>query len=310
MGEEELTELQDLVTEIVSAIPAEALPVEPLPAHVHVHAITWFARLLVIFARHAYLLAFLGALVENTVLLGFLLPGGMVVAFAGGGARAAGFSLLELVALAMLAAAGMTGGAVLDYYLGLGGADRLLRHRRTGRLGRALADQLDHAAPLLRHHGWWMMLVAHAFGHGRSSLAVAAGASRMPLRRFLAIEAPAALLWSALYTGGGYFLASEWGRFELMLRRVGWAGALVIIGGALAWWYWHRRVRQLQARQGVTAPAPAPETRPPISPRPAGASPRPAGQAITSAPSTRATVPTEVRRPPAHFTSARADRTN
>ena len=87
------------------------------------------------------------------------------------------------------------------------------------------------------------MLVAHTFGHGRSALAVAAGASHLPLRRFLAIEAievPAALIWSALYAGGGYVLGGELQTFELVLRRLGWFGAALVLAGFAAWWYRER----------------------------------------------------------------------
>jgi membrane protein DedA with SNARE-associated domain len=252
MGTEELLDLQDavgelldlqgVVEEITALVPVEVLPVEPLP----VQAVSWLTRLLTIFSRHAYLLAFFGALIENTVLLGFLLPGGSVVAFAAVGGRMAGLSLPLLM---LLGAAGMTGGAVIDYLLGRSGADRLLYHRWAGRFGRRLAQQLDEAAPLLRRHGWWMMLLAHTFGHGRSAMAVAAGASHLSLRRFLGIEIPAALLWSALYTGGGYLLAGEIHTFELALRRAGWVGAALMVAGWVAWWYVGRRRR----RRGTAA---------------------------------------------------------
>jgi membrane-associated protein len=234
MGEEELADLPQVVQDIADVMPVEVLPVEALP----VHAVTWFTRLLQFFAHHAYFLTFLGALVENTVILGFLLPGGAVVALAGAGGRTAGLSLPALI---VLAAAGMCGGAVIDYYLGKAGIARLLHHRWMGRLGKRLAAQLEQSEPLLRRHGWWMMLVAHAFGTGRSSLAVAAGTSGLSLRRFMAMEIPAALLWSAVYAGGGYLLASQWSTFELILRRAGWVGT---VGGAVAlliWWLWRRR---------------------------------------------------------------------
>jgi membrane protein DedA with SNARE-associated domain len=263
-GLEGLGELAEVIPGLVDVVPVEALPVDALP----VYAVTWITRLLLIFARHALLLAFIGAAIENTILLGFLLPGGVVVALSGAGARAAGVPLPLLVVAAAL---GMTAGAVADYYMGKAGIHRLLHQPWTGRFGRRLARQLDNAEPLLRRHGWWMMLFAHAFGHGRSSMALAAGASRFPLGRFLAIEFPAALLWSALYAGGGYLLGREWDKFELVLRRAGWVGAAALIAGGLAWWLWHRRQPKdsdedepangrVQASAASVAPDPAPAT--------------------------------------------------
>lgn len=248
----DLSDLQDLVQELASVASVEALPVDTLS--VPVVTVGWVTRLVFLLARYAPLLAFLGALVENTALLGFIFPGGTAVVLAGAGARAAGLPLSLVVALAAL---GMTAGATVDYYLGYAGAARLLRHPRAGRLGQRLATQLDDAVPLLRHHGWWMLLIAHAFGHGRSSLAVAAGASRLPLRFFLRLEAPAALLWAALYAGGGYYLAAEWSRLELALRRAGWAGAALLLIGAGTWLvqrWWRERSRP------PAAPGPAVST--------------------------------------------------
>jgi membrane protein DedA with SNARE-associated domain len=221
------------------------LPVDPLP----VHAVSWFARLLAYFAQHAYVLTFLGALVENTIVVGFLLPGGAVVALAGAGGREANLSLPALI---VLAAAGMCAGAVIDYFLGRAGIARILRHPRLGRWGTRFATQLEEAEPLLRRHGWWMMLMAHAFGTGRSSLAVAAGASGLALWRFMLIEAPAAFVWSAVYAGGGYFLASQWSTFELILRRIGWVGTIGVVAVIIGWLVYQKR------RSRVPAPAPAP----------------------------------------------------
>jgi membrane-associated protein len=281
MGDEELHALEDVaqaIHDIAEAIPVEALPVDPLPA---AQAITWFSRLLLFFARHAYLLVFLGALLENTVLLGFLLPGGAVVALAAASGRTVELSLPGLV---LLAAAGMTGGAIVDYFLGRAGLSRLLHHPRAGRWGNQLAHQFEQAEPLLRRHGWWVMLVAHAFGHGRSSLAVAAGASGLPLRRFLAIEAPAALTWSALYAGGGYILAAEWHTFEIVLRRLGWFGAGLFVASTLVAWYWRRRHQAPHPPRGPAGTAAA-------LPQPAGTTPAPAALSVPIVgPTTTSTV--------------------
>ena len=241
-----VADLPNLADGVAALMPAEALavPVEALP----LAAAGWVARLIVLFGRYAYLLAFAGSLIENTLVLGFLLPGGTVVALAGAGARAVG---LPLPVLVLLAAAGMTGGACLDYWMGRAGVARLLlhprlqAHPRTGALCRGLAVKLDGAAPLLRRHGWWMMLVAHAFGHGRSSMALAAGAGRLPLRRFLAIEVPAAVLWATIFAGGGYLLADRWQAVELALRQVGAIGLLLVpAAGAIWWWRRSRRARR------------------------------------------------------------------
>ncbi|HEV2126960.1 MAG TPA: DedA family protein, partial [Chloroflexota bacterium] len=240
MNPAEFLELQEAITELTELAPIEPFPVEALP----VRTVTWFSRLMIIFSRHAILLAFLGAMVENTILLGFLLPGGAMVALAAAGAREAN---LPLPLIVFFAGVGMTVGATVDYLLGQAGIDRLLHHRWTGRWGKRASQELQQATPLLSKHGWWVMLIAHAFGHGRSALAVAAGASRFGLRRFLAIEFPAALLWSAIYAGGGYLLAHQWHAFEVVIRRAGWVGASVLVLSVVAFLIW-RRYQDAQRR--------------------------------------------------------------
>lgn len=237
--------LSTAVAEVVQA-PARATPG------------TWessFHGALNVLGPHSYLMVFLGSFLENTVILGFLLPGGIAVAVASAGGREVGASP---VVLYLLGTAGMAGGAVFDYVLGRLGAERLLLSPRLGRLGPYLLTKLDDAKPLIVKHGWWMMLVVHAFGHGRSSLAMAAGASRLPLRRFLAMELPAAAMWSAAFVGGGYFLGGEWRLVTRTMARLGWAGAVVAIIAVAVWWYRRSRAsRRLDPGLPATLRQPA-----------------------------------------------------
>src|SRR4029453_1195188 len=106
---------------------------------------------------------------------------GAVLPLWGAAGRTANVSLPLLV---ISAALGMTLGAVTNYYCGRFGVHQILSRPWTGRIGRELSQQLQNAEPLLRKHGWWVMLFAHAFGPGRSTLALAAGASGFSLTRF------------------------------------------------------------------------------------------------------------------------------
>lgn len=207
----------------------------------------WFHDTLHLLGQHSYLLVFLGSFLENTVILGFLLPGGIAVAVSSAGGREADASI---TALYLLGTAGMTGGAIFDYMLGRLGAERVLLDPRLGRLGPFLLSKLDEAKPHIEKHGWWMMLVVHAFGHGRSSLAMAAGASHLPFRRFLAMELPAAAMWSAAFVGGGYFLGGEWRLVTRLMARVGWFGAAVAAIAVIAW-----RIRRSRPKTDAVAAA-------------------------------------------------------
>jgi membrane-associated protein len=204
--------------------------------------------------QHAYAVVFLAAFVEGTAVLGLIVPGAGVVALSGAGARATGLPLALLPALVLAGAAGMLGGAAVNYQLGRFGIGRLLREPWLGSWGPSLEAQLTAASELLRRHGWWMTLLASSFSAGRSWLAVAAGAGGFPMRRLLLMQLPAALVWSALYAGGGFLLADQWDRLEQTVRRAGLAGlaAAVAIGGAV-WTVRRWRRGRVAARRAYPA---------------------------------------------------------
>ena len=197
----------------------------------------------VFLGQHAYVFVFLAALAEGTALVGLLVPGAGVVALSGAGAREAGLSPALLPVLVLLGAGGLLAGAGANYYLGRIGVGRLLRQPWLGDVGPRMEAQLTAAAPLLRRHGWWVALLASTFGAARSSLAVAAGAGGLPLGRLLAMQLPAALLWSGLYAGGGYLLADQWERVAQAIRQAGTGGAAASILVLGAWWLVKRRHR-------------------------------------------------------------------
>lgn len=236
---EHLTEAAEHVVEQLQGLE-DALAATPVP--VIQPAAGWFLWTLKFLAKHGYLLAFLGAFGESTAVLGAILPGGSVVVLSGIAARSGGLSLPLLVGLS---AAGMVLGALVNYAIGYAGYRWLPAESR---LGLRLRHELDRAGVVLSKHGWWAMTIAYLFGPGRSALSLAAGAGRMPLGRFLSIQIPAALLWSTIYAGGAYMLASEWRMIERILYRAGWAGTAGAIAAVAVWWVLHRRMRARTAR--------------------------------------------------------------
>ena len=198
--------------------------------------------------QHAYALVFFTALAEGIAVVGLLIPGAGVIALSGAGAREAGLTVALLPLLVFLGAGGLLAAAVVNYQLGRSGLSRLLGQPWIGPWGPRLQAQLTAAASLLGRHGWWVALLASAFGAARSSLAVAAGAGGFPLRRLLAIQLPAAVLWSGLYVGGGYLLADQWERVEQAIRQAGAAGFVLIALAVGIWWAVRRRRAQQLSR--------------------------------------------------------------
>jgi membrane-associated protein len=141
------------------------------------------AALLAAAGRYAVPVALLGAFVDSLVGLGVLVPGGTAVilaGFAAHGAGAAGF--LQVAAAAW---AGQVLATTADYWLGRLAGRRLVPRRAPWRLAARWRRTLSAARAFLARWGGWALVVANLAEPGRSSLAIAAGASRWPFGAFL-----------------------------------------------------------------------------------------------------------------------------
>ena len=127
-------------------------------------------------------------------------------------------------ALALLAAsAGSVIGALLLYALGRwGGRPLLLRAGRVLRLDR---ERLDRADDWFDGHGWKLVLFGRLVPGARSIVSIPAGASEMPVGRFVLLTALGSTAWNAALIGAGWTLGSNWERVE---AYVGPAGSVVL----------------------------------------------------------------------------------
>jgi len=208
----------------------------------------WVEALRAFYGQYGYPVVFLGALAENTALLGLVLPGGTLALLGGVYAREGTLSLAAVIAFAWI---GTTLGYSLDYavgryvlgrYAGAWGASRLGRRLR-------LAGRLRLARAFLWKHGGKAILLSHAIGHVRSFVALTAGLSGMRFARFVGFELVAALLWSSAYCLLGYAVAAEWDRVQALVERAGWALAAVLV---LAYLVWRFLLRGRMRRRGGT----------------------------------------------------------
>ena len=168
-----------------------------------------------------YPLVLIGALLENTALLGLILPGGSLVLLGAVYAQQGSMALPLVLALGWL---GMVLGTSLDYALGRWGLRSALGHTR---LMARLQPRLAAAERFLERYGAWALLLAHFIGHVRSFVAITAGTSRLPYRRFLLYEAVAALAWNLLFVGAGYVIGENLGLLQRLMGGAGLAVALV-----------------------------------------------------------------------------------
>ena len=202
----------------------------------YVDLASFLGAVMAAYDRFGYLLVFVGAWMEHSLLLGIVIPGGTLVGLGGAAARLGSLDLPLTIATGGL---GMLVGAATDYWLGRLGISRALLRSR---FGPRLKPGLDRAFDLLQRHGWWAITLVHAMGAGRSAMAVTAGACRMGFWRFMLCEVPAAIIWSTIFNLVGYGVATNLDTIQRILQRAGVAIALLVILALVLRWGWRRRV--------------------------------------------------------------------
>ena len=190
-----------------------------------------------------YPLVLLGALLENTALLGLVLPGGSLVLL---GAVYAQQGVLAWPLVLVLGWLGMVLGTSLDYAFGRWALRATLGQTR---LMARLEPKLGDAERFLERHGAWAFLLAHFIGHIRSFVALTAGTSRLPYRRFLRYEALAALAWNLVWVMAGYLVGAHLEFLQRLMSGAGLAVVLVVVAGYLAYRLF---ARKRAARDDVT----------------------------------------------------------
>ncbi len=208
----------------------------------------WIAVVGSWYASYGYPLVFVGALGENTALLGLILPGGTLAALGAFYARA---GTLNLAWVILLAWAGTVLGYHVDYLVGRFALSRGLERWGRSRLGRRLrlAGRVRLARGFLTRHGGKAILLSHTAGHLRSFVALSAGATHMSYPRFLAFEALAALIWSSLFCAVGYLIGTEIDVFLSILERIGWMSLALIAVLAVGWYLVNARMRKRKGKR-------------------------------------------------------------
>jgi membrane protein DedA with SNARE-associated domain len=197
------------------------------------------------FDSYGYPLTLLGALVENTFLLGAVLPGGTIILAAAAYAK---IGSLQWPVVVLLGWAGMVLGNSVDYWVGRKAFRPLIKRFDKKR---GFRQNLVRARAFLNRYGPWAVLAGHFLGHLRSFVAITAGSSRFPFGRYLLFEAGAALAWNLLYCSLGYLLASHLDTLRKVIERTGLAGMAAIGVAVVLIWLIRRRqarVRQADAR--------------------------------------------------------------
>jgi membrane-associated protein len=183
-----------------------------------------FAREL--FEDYGYWVVFFGTLFENTLLLGFIVPGAIVVILAGIAAQSGdiSFPLAYVIGLA-----GTIIGDTISYCLGRFGWARF------GHFAMFKDVETKVREPLLKR-GATFVLLYHFAGYTRVVGPTASGFLKMPFRRWAPADYAGAALWILVYMGIGYALGTAGFTLDTSndyFRYVEWA--LLILVGIAGW---------------------------------------------------------------------------
>jgi membrane protein DedA with SNARE-associated domain len=164
-----------------------------------------------LFADYGYYVVFIGVLLENTMFLGLLVPGAIILILGGLAAQNGSIDLWPVIALGI--AATLIGDSI-SYAIGRGGWARALERG-------SLAEPLGRVRDALQSRGRWFILVYHFAGYSRMVGPAAAGLFRIPYRRWAPFDYAGATLWVLTFTMIGVLMGAlgvQFGDTERLVR--------------------------------------------------------------------------------------------
>lgn len=175
---------------------------------------------------HWVLLAvFLVALAESVLLIGTLVPAGIVM-FAAGALIGAG--ALNMWLTLSIAAAGAVAGDSLSYEVGRAYYDRL----RNWPFVRRRSAMIERGERFVQRHGGKSILLARFFAPVRAVVPVMAGIAHMPRSKFYTVNVGSALAWSPAHILPGVIFGASIQLAEAVSGRL---AAILIMMVALVW---------------------------------------------------------------------------
>lgn len=166
------------------------------------------------------------------------LPSEVVMPWAG---YAVSKGRISAVAAVLAGSVGSFAGALFWYFVGKRiGKDRLLRWvERHGAWLTLTTSDIQRTDDWFDRWGGWAVLFCRMVPGIRTFISVPAGFAEMEPVRFSVCTAIGTVLWTALLTGAGWWLADQHGSLAKPLSWVSW----IVIGGLFLSWLW-RLVRQ------------------------------------------------------------------
>jgi len=149
-----------------------------------------------LFRDYGYYVVFFGVLAENSMFIGLLVPGSVILMLGGLSAENGSINIWWILALGV---AGTIVGDTLSYLTGRLGWARFMEK---GAMGRAL----DRMREPVHSNSVWIILGYHFAGYSRLIGPVAAGLFHIPYRRWAPLDYLGATLWVIVFTSIGFIM--------------------------------------------------------------------------------------------------------
>jgi membrane protein DedA with SNARE-associated domain len=175
------------------------IPYEPIQNNVNIFS--WVTEQALditkeLFERWGYPTVFFAPLFENTLFIGAIIPGTVVMLLAG---LSAHDELINIYYAIPLAIVGAWIGDTISYTIGRFGWSKL------GPESRAVKWAEEMREPILEHTGW-IVLLYHFAGYSRVIGPAASGFFRVPFGRWIVLDYIGSALWATSFITGGYLL--------------------------------------------------------------------------------------------------------
>lgn len=190
----------------------------------------------VLYSKWGNIIIFLSSFIE-TLPLGFLIPGGVIVAL--GGFYSYG-NRLDLVQVVLSATLGMIAAFILGYFVGKKTGYFLIKKYKQEK-------NAEIAKVLLKNHGPVILTTALLANLTRFWVSYLSGVERYSFPRFLFYSVVAALSWNSFLVFVGYLTGSERDKLEQGIAGLGvLSWGLVILASGLIYWNVKREYKQLK----------------------------------------------------------------
>jgi undecaprenyl-diphosphatase len=202
-----------------------------------------------LFDDYGYWVVFFGVLLENSMFLGLLVPGAIILILAGLSAENGSINIWYVLALGIVAT---IIGDTLSYGIGrLGWAKALDRG--------SLAPMMARARKSMESSRTWIILAYHFAGYSRVVGPAAAGLVQVPYRKWAPLDYTGGALWVVAYTMFGVILGLagvEFGDTKRMvnLLEIFFTALLVVAVAASIYRSSRQRERDETAAAGAVIP--------------------------------------------------------